>query len=97
MLCQPSWYILTIYPQDMHTYLWITERLFYQKPHDTISLNYRIWVISVRQISDETLIDSYYKALDLRLESDFLELLLAEIQRRKLKLSVIVKDEAPLN
>jgi developmental checkpoint coupling sporulation initiation to replication initiation len=81
----------------MHTYLWITERLFYQKPHDTISLNYRIWVISVRQISDETLIDSYYKALDLRLESDFLELLLAEIQRRQLKLAVLGKDETPLN
>ncbi|WP_397386577.1 sporulation histidine kinase inhibitor Sda [Paenibacillus roseipurpureus] len=60
-------------------------------------LNYRIWVISVRQISDETLIDSYYKALDLRLESDFLELLLAEIQRRKLKLTVLVKDGTPLN
>ncbi|WNR46994.1 sporulation histidine kinase inhibitor Sda [Paenibacillus roseipurpureus] len=51
----------------------------------------------MRQISDETLIDSYYKALDLRLESDFLELLLAEIQRRKLKLTVLVKDGTPLN
>nr|WP_084224620.1 sporulation histidine kinase inhibitor Sda [Paenibacillus pectinilyticus] len=51
----------------------------------------------MRQISDETLIDSYYKALDLRLESDFLELLLAEIQRRKLKLAVLVKDGTPLN
>lgn len=81
----------------MHSYLWITERLFYQIPRDTIMLNYRIWVISVRQISDETLIDSYYKALDLRLESDFLELLLAEIQRRKLTLTVLVKDGTPLN
>jgi developmental checkpoint coupling sporulation initiation to replication initiation len=51
----------------------------------------------VRQISDETLIDSYYKALDLRLESDFVDLLLAEIQRRNLKLQVYFKDETPLN
>ncbi|MBA2940507.1 MULTISPECIES: sporulation histidine kinase inhibitor Sda [Paenibacillus] len=51
----------------------------------------------MRQISDETLIDSYYKALDLRLESDFVDLLLAEIQRRNLKLQVYIKDEAPLN
>nr|WP_270884075.1 sporulation histidine kinase inhibitor Sda [Paenibacillus aestuarii] len=51
----------------------------------------------MRQISDETLIDSYYKAIDLRLESDFLDLLLAEIKRRNLKLNVFVKDETPMN
>ncbi|MGG1517465.1 sporulation histidine kinase inhibitor Sda [Paenibacillus oryzisoli] len=51
----------------------------------------------MRQISDETLIDSYYKALDLRLESDFVELLLAEIHRRKLKLQVVIKNDEPLN
>lgn len=51
----------------------------------------------MRQISDETLIDSYYKALDLRLESDFVDLLLAEIHRRNLKLHVSIKDETPLN
>jgi len=54
-------------------------------------------VIQVRQISDETLIDSYYKAIDLKLESDFLDLLLAEIKRRNLKLNVFVKDDAPMN
>ncbi|UKS27525.1 sporulation histidine kinase inhibitor Sda [Paenibacillus sp. HWE-109] len=51
----------------------------------------------MRQISDETLIDSYYKALDLRLETDFVDLLFAEIQRRNLKLQVYMKDETPLN
>lgn len=54
-------------------------------------------MIQVRLISDETLIDSYYKALDLKLESDFVDLLLAEIKRRNLKLNVYLKDEAPLN
>ncbi|WP_376745667.1 sporulation histidine kinase inhibitor Sda [Paenibacillus sedimenti] len=81
----------------MHNYLWITERLFYFFVHDNIITNSRIKVIQVRLISDETLIDSYYKALDLKLESDFVDLLLAEIKRRNLKLSVYVKDEAPLN
>ncbi|MFC5447577.1 sporulation histidine kinase inhibitor Sda [Paenibacillus aestuarii] len=81
----------------MHNYLWILERLFYFLARDNIITNSRIKVIQVRQISDETLIDSYYKAIDLRLESDFLDLLLAEIKRRNLKLNVFVKDETPMN
>lgn len=37
-------------------------------------------------ISNETLIDSYLKALDLKLEKAFLDLLFAEIKRRRLHL-----------
>jgi len=81
----------------MHNSLWILERLFYFLVRDNIITNSRIKVIQVRQISDETLIDSYYKAIDLKLESDFLDLLLAEIKRRNLKLNVFVKDDAPMN
>jgi developmental checkpoint coupling sporulation initiation to replication initiation len=43
----------------------------------------------MRLISDETLVESYYKALDLQLEMDFVDLLLAEIIRRKLKLEMM--------
>jgi developmental checkpoint coupling sporulation initiation to replication initiation len=37
-------------------------------------------------MSNETLIDSYWKAIELKLEKDFVELLLAEIKRRRLQL-----------
>jgi hypothetical protein len=37
-------------------------------------------------MSNETLIDSYLKAIDLKLEADFVNLLLAEITRRRLHL-----------
>ncbi len=51
----------------------------------------------MRFISDETLIDSYFKAVDLQLETDFVELLLAEIKKRELNLAAFVKQDAPLN
>lgn len=51
----------------------------------------------MKVMKDEILIDSYYKALDLKLERDFVELLLAEIKRRKLKLDNSMKQEAPMN
>ncbi|WP_248927799.1 sporulation histidine kinase inhibitor Sda [Paenibacillus hamazuiensis] len=38
----------------------------------------------MRMISNEVLIDSYYKALDLQLDKEFVELLLEEIKRRQL-------------
>jgi len=45
----------------------------------------------MRNLSDELLIETYYKALELKLSSEFLELLKQEIKRRslsdKLKLS----------
>jgi developmental checkpoint coupling sporulation initiation to replication initiation len=40
----------------------------------------------MRLISNETLIDSYFRALDLKLEAEFVDLLLAEIKRRRLQL-----------
>jgi developmental checkpoint coupling sporulation initiation to replication initiation len=46
----------------------------------------------MRLISDETLIESYYKALDLQLEMDFVDLLLAEIRRRKIKLELMINS-----
>lgn len=54
-------------------------------------------MIRLKLISDETLIDSYYKALQLKLEPDFVDLLLAEIKRRNLKLDVNLNDETPMN
>lgn len=38
----------------------------------------------MRVISDETLLESYWKALDLQLDVDFVNLLLMEIKRRDL-------------
>lgn len=35
-------------------------------------------------MNNDTLIDSYLKAIDLKLEEDFVDLLLAEIKRRRL-------------
>jgi developmental checkpoint coupling sporulation initiation to replication initiation len=42
-------------------------------------------------ISNEVLIDSYLKALDLHLEEDFVELLLEEIKRRQLDIDMLQK------
>lgn len=38
----------------------------------------------MRLLSNEVLLESYYRALDLKLEREFIELLLSEIKRRKL-------------
>ncbi|MDF2926199.1 MAG: Sporulation inhibitor [Paenibacillaceae bacterium] len=40
----------------------------------------------MRMLSNEILIDSYFRAQDLKLEKEFIELLLKEIKRRKLPL-----------
>ncbi|CAG7616714.1 hypothetical protein PAESOLCIP111_01936 [Paenibacillus solanacearum] len=37
-------------------------------------------------ISNEMLVDSYFKAVSLKLEQDFVELLLEEIRRRQINL-----------
>ncbi|MFP4977267.1 sporulation histidine kinase inhibitor Sda [Paenibacillus sp. CN-4] len=36
------------------------------------------------ELSDELLLDSYYRALELQLEHDFIALLLVEIRKRNL-------------
>ncbi|TBL71515.1 sporulation histidine kinase inhibitor Sda [Paenibacillus thalictri] len=41
----------------------------------------------MRMISNEVLIDSYFKAIDLKLEDEFIKLLMDEIIRRQLKVS----------
>ena len=41
----------------------------------------------MRMISNEVLIDSYFKAIDLKLEEEFINLLLDEIIRRQLNIS----------
>jgi developmental checkpoint coupling sporulation initiation to replication initiation len=51
-------------------------------------------VIRVRIISDETLIETYFKALDLQLDNEFIDLLFAEIKRRRLQLDSIETKEA---
>lgn len=40
----------------------------------------------MRLISNEILVDSYFKAIDLKLEQDFVDLLLEEIRRRQINL-----------
>lgn len=39
-------------------------------------------------ISNELLMDSYYKAIDMRLEPDFIDILSREINRRNLHMSI---------
>jgi developmental checkpoint coupling sporulation initiation to replication initiation len=41
----------------------------------------------VRGLSNENLIETYFKAIDLKLEDDFIKLLEQEIERRKLELN----------
>lgn len=50
----------------------------------------------MRTLSNEALIDSYRKAVDLKLDRDFVSLLLAEIKRRKLHISYY-SEEAQAN
>ncbi|TMV44919.1 sporulation histidine kinase inhibitor Sda [Paenibacillus mesophilus] len=40
----------------------------------------------MKTLSNEALLDSYYKAIDLKLDREFVTLLLAEIKRRKLNI-----------
>lgn len=42
---------------------------------------------SLVQLPDEILIDAYYKAINIELESNFIDLLLGEISRRGLSVS----------
>lgn len=46
----------------------------------------------MRMLSNEILMDSYVRAVELKLEKEFIELLLIEIKRRKL---VISEDYSP--
>ncbi|MFK7694636.1 sporulation histidine kinase inhibitor Sda [Paenibacillus sp. HJGM_3] len=46
----------------------------------------------MKSLSNEALIDSYLKAIDLKLDRDFISLLLAEIKRRKLNVLYYTQD-----
>lgn len=41
----------------------------------------------MKSLSNEALIETYYKAIDLKLDREFVTLLLAEIKRRKLNIT----------
>lgn len=42
----------------------------------------------MRLLSDESLLETYFKAIDLDLEEEFIRLLLEEIQRRNIELTL---------
>jgi len=42
------------------------------------------WPFFMRKLSDELLIESYFKAIDMKLNDDFIELIMIEIKRRSL-------------
>jgi developmental checkpoint coupling sporulation initiation to replication initiation len=44
--------------------------------------------IIMRKLSDELLIESYYKATQLQLSPEFIQLIEKEIQRRSLKITI---------
>lgn len=43
----------------------------------------------MRTLSNETLLDSYFRAVNLQLDEDFIDLLLEEIKRRQLNVPAI--------
>lgn len=56
-------------------------------PHGNIRLQIfqkRGGISDMRRLSNEMLIDSYYRAIDLKLEQEFIDLLVNEIKRRDL-------------
>jgi developmental checkpoint coupling sporulation initiation to replication initiation len=42
------------------------------------------WPSTMRKLSDELLIESYFKATEMKLHDDFIELITIEIKRRSL-------------
>ncbi|SDE03843.1 developmental checkpoint coupling sporulation initiation to replication initiation [Paenibacillus sp. UNCCL117] len=53
--------------------------------------------MAMKLISNEILVESYFKALDLKLEEEFVELLLEEIHRRQLDLNYFRQDDAQVS
>jgi developmental checkpoint coupling sporulation initiation to replication initiation len=43
-----------------------------------------IWPTNMRKLSDDLLIESYFKATEMKLNDDFIELIMMEIKRRSL-------------
>ncbi len=42
------------------------------------------WPFFMRKLSDELLIESYFKAIEMKLHDDFIKLIMIEIKRRSL-------------
>ncbi|TVY08504.1 sporulation histidine kinase inhibitor Sda [Paenibacillus cremeus] len=51
----------------------------------------------MKLISNEILVDSYFKAVSLHLEDDFVELLLEEIRRRQINLDYYRQGDAQVS
>lgn len=49
------------------------------------------------KISNEILVDSYFKAVNLKLEDDFVELLLEEIERRQINLDYYKEGDSQVS
>lgn len=58
--------------------------MFYESAHVKMELPRKRQVRKMKLLSNEILLDSYLRALDLQLEPEFIDLLLKEIKRRKL-------------
>jgi len=54
-------------------------------------------VVIMKSISNEILVDSYMKAVDLQLDTEFLDLLLEEIRRRQLSLPELLETNKTLS
>lgn len=48
--------------------------------------------MSMRLLSNEALMETYYKAIDLQLEHDFIHLLVQEMKRRNIRLSSVLQN-----
>ncbi|GAB2677157.1 sporulation histidine kinase inhibitor Sda [Paenibacillus thermoaerophilus] len=46
----------------------------------------------MRLLNDDTLLETYFRAIDLQLEREFIHLLREEIHRRKINISIIQGD-----
>lgn len=64
--------------------MWVTGALFSRNIHVTMGIN-QASEGDPMNISNHLLLEAYAKAMDLRLEADFLDLLHEEIRRRRLE------------
>lgn len=80
--------LLTLYAQITHNIMWIRVGYIYEKPHDMMNAVQEIIVkvvMCMTLMTDDLLVDSYNQAVMLHLDEEFIALLLAEMQRRRLR------------
>lgn len=75
---------ITSCTQHIHRFLWIKERLFLTGTSARIRKK-KGRDDDVKLLNDESLIETYYKALELELEEEFIKLLEKEMERRQLE------------